>query len=86
LTLDRLCHRELNERMRSTDPAADPQQVAASPTDPRYWRQRAQESHSLAQQMHNASARGIMLDIALRYEAMAKGSELRLGRIPKAGK
>ena len=52
---------------------------AAHADDPLYWRQRAQESHSLAEQMHSASARGIMLDIALRYEAMAKSTELRLG-------
>jgi hypothetical protein len=83
LTLDPSRRRAFNARMPSPDPAADPQPIAASPTDPRYWRQRAQESHSLAQQMHNASARSIMLDIALRYEAMAKGSELRLGRIVK---
>jgi hypothetical protein len=60
--------------MPSTDRAA-----GAHSDDPRYWRQRAQESHSLAEQMHNASARGIMLDIALRYEAMAKRTEVRLG-------
>lgn len=68
--------------MWSTDPRppqkADLLKSGAHSNDPRYWRHRAQESHHLAQQMHNASARAIMLDIALRYEAMAKGTELRL--------
>lgn len=63
--------------MWSTDPRP-PRPDGGATDDPRYWRHRAQESHQLAQQMHNASARAIMLDIALRYEAMAKGTELRL--------
>lgn len=64
--------------MRSTDRTPGAYPPANYPDDARYWRQRAQESHSLAEQMNNVAARGIMLDIALRYEAMAKSTELRL--------
>lgn len=47
------------------------------PDDPSYWRRRALETHHLAEKMHSPAARGVMLDIALRYEALAKSSERR---------
>jgi hypothetical protein len=77
LTLDGTGGPALNRAMPSTETAV------GTPDDPRYWRQRAQDAHSLAEQMHNASARGIMLDIALRYEAMAKSKESRGGPAAK---
>lgn len=73
--------------MWSTDPRpprkADLPKSGARSDDPRYWRRRARESHQLAQQMHNAAARATMLDIAPRYEAMAKSTERRLALAAK---
>jgi hypothetical protein len=43
--------------------------------DPKHWRERAEETRILADQIHDSEAKRIMLDIAERYERMAKRYE-----------
>jgi hypothetical protein len=46
----------------------------------KYWRSRAQETRTLAASMHDDEAKATLLDIADRYERMARRSEAREAR------
>jgi hypothetical protein len=42
-----------------------------------YWRERAEEARTKADQMRDATAKTIMLEIAQKYEAMAERAARR---------
>ena len=46
--------------------------------DPKYWRDRAEETRTRAEQMHDPNSRRRMLRIAEDYEELAKRAERRL--------
>ena len=46
--------------------------------DPAYWRQRAEETRALADQLDDPVAKQTMLEIALAYEQVAALAEARL--------
>jgi hypothetical protein len=50
----------------------------------RYWRERAEEARSIAESMLDCVARATMLDIASKYDLMARRAAER-ERQPKAG-
>ena len=53
---------------------------------PQHWRARAQEARAIAEQMDDPEARRTMLDIAERYEKIARHTEAKLaGRPPRDG-
>jgi DNA-binding ferritin-like protein len=43
--------------------------------DPEYWRKRAEEARTLAEQMAEAHTKSLMLGIAASYEKIAKWAE-----------
>jgi hypothetical protein len=45
--------------------------------DPEYWRKRAEEARTLADQMSEARTKAIMLEIAASYEKIAKWADER---------
>jgi hypothetical protein len=45
--------------------------------DPEYWRKRAEEARTLAEQMAEARTKSLMLGIAASYEKIAKWAEQR---------
>ena len=45
--------------------------------DPEYWRKRAEEAHTLAEQMMDTHTKSLMLGIAASYEKIAKWTEER---------
>jgi DNA-binding ferritin-like protein len=45
--------------------------------DPEYWRKRAEEARTLADQMNEVRTKAMMLDIAKSYEKIAKWAEQR---------
>jgi len=45
--------------------------------DPEYWRKRAEEARTQAEQMVEAHTRSLMLGIAASYEKIAKWAEQR---------
>jgi len=45
--------------------------------DPAYWRERAEEARRIAEQLVDAVAKDMMLDIARSYESLAKMAEER---------
>lgn len=47
----------------------------SAPYDVEYWKKRAEEARSLAEGMHDAHARILMLGIAESYEQIAKSYE-----------
>jgi hypothetical protein len=51
--------------------------VRASWTDPKRWRERAEEIRSVAQRMQDELARGVMLQLAHDYERLADEAERR---------
>jgi hypothetical protein len=49
-------------------------------TDPQHWRTRAAEARAMADQIAEAEAKAAMLDIAKKYEQIAKRVEQRQPR------
>jgi hypothetical protein len=45
------------------------------PRDPNYWRNRAEEAWSIAEQMTDAHTKAVMVDIAQGYEKITKWAE-----------
>jgi hypothetical protein len=45
--------------------------------DPEYWRKRAEEARTLAEQMVEAHTKSLMLGIAVSYDKIAKWVEQR---------
>jgi hypothetical protein len=45
--------------------------------DPEYWRKRAEEARTLADQMIEAHTKAIMLEIAVSYDKIAKWADER---------
>jgi hypothetical protein len=45
--------------------------------DPDYWRKRAEEARTIADEMRDVSTKNIILGIALSYEQIAKWVEMR---------
>ena len=45
------------------------------PYDPEYWKKRAEEARTLAEGMHDAHTKILMLGIAESYEQIAKSYE-----------
>ncbi len=54
-----------------------PDTSASIATDPKHWRDRAEEARAMAVQMSDREARNMMLDIAESYEKLAKRAEKR---------
>jgi hypothetical protein len=50
--------------------------------DPAHWRQRAEQARTIADQMNDAEAKGMMLKIAEDYEKLAKRAEVRVAKSP----
>jgi len=48
--------------------------------DPAHWRQRAEEARTIADQMADREAKGMMLKIAEDYEKLAKRAEERVAK------
>jgi hypothetical protein len=46
-------------------------------TDPKHWRQRAEEALALADQMNDLQAKAVMIRISYDYEVLAKRAEER---------
>jgi hypothetical protein len=55
--------------------------AAASFQDPERWRQRAEQIRTLGNEMDDARAREMMLQIAHDYERLAVRAEERLARV-----
>ena len=45
--------------------------------DPAYWRERAEEARRIAEQLADAVAKDMMLDVARSYDKLAKIAEER---------
>jgi hypothetical protein len=54
-----------------------PDTSASIATDPKHWRDRAEEARAMAVQMSDREARNMMLDIAKSYEKLANRAEKR---------
>ena len=65
------------ERRQQRDEAAMPDTSASIATDPKHWRDRAEEARAMAVQMSDREARNMMLDIAESYEKLANRAEKR---------
>ena len=49
--------------------------LPSPPFDPEYWKRRAEEARTLAEGMHEAHTKILMLGIAESYEQIAKSYE-----------
>ena len=65
------------ERRQQRDEAAMPDTSASIATDPKHWRDRAEEARAMAVQMSDRETRNMMLDIAESYEKLANRAEKR---------
>jgi CRISPR/Cas system-associated protein Csm6 len=55
-------------------------------TNPAYWRRRAEDAVTLAGQMQDDLSKEMMLRVAIEYERIAKGMEIRGGRLSKSAR
>jgi hypothetical protein len=53
--------------------------------DPKHWRNRAQETRALADQMSDPDTRRIMIGVAEDYEKLAKRAEERAAKSRASG-
>jgi hypothetical protein len=51
--------------------------ITDDPAFPAYWRTRAQEARTLADQMTDPEAKRTILDIAIKYDLLAQRAERR---------
>ncbi|HEY7662730.1 MAG TPA: hypothetical protein VH934_06380 [Xanthobacteraceae bacterium] len=51
--------------------------------DPKHWRDRAEETRALADQMSDETSRQMMLRIAADYEHLAERAEQRMAGAPR---
>ena len=55
-------------------------------TNPAYWRRRAEDAVTLAGQMHDDLSKEMMLRVAIEYERIATGMEIRGGRLSQSAR
>jgi len=58
--------------------------VPSQVNDPRYWRSRAEEARTIADEMKHGNTKEIMLRIADDYERIAEMTEARLREKPRS--
>jgi hypothetical protein len=52
--------------------------------DPKFWRNRVEEVRTIADGMSDGTAKATLLDIAEKYDVLAKLAAERAARIPKS--
>jgi ABC-type phosphate/phosphonate transport system substrate-binding protein len=58
--------------------------TASLVNDPKHWRDRAEETRTLADQMSDETSKQMMLRIAADYERLAERAEQRLMGLPRS--